>query len=257
MKKFFIITLVSLSSICIARAQEYKINKASGKMVINLGSVTVEGYSGSEIIFKSARSEEEQDPRAKGLRAINGSGYTDNTGLGISVVDNGGTVEVNQIAASSTDIKIMVPKGVLISFQCHRVSNAGKVFFKNMENEIEISTDYNSIQLENVTGPATVRALYGSVDARFSDNIKGPISIASIYSTVDVAIPETTKANVSLSASHGEILAAAALKIEMEKKADNDMVSYSNSNVVGKLNGGGAELKLTAEYGKIYLRTTK
>ncbi len=256
MKKFLIIAFFSLSAISIARAQEYKINKSSGKLNINLSSVTVEGYSGNEIIFKSGKDESEQDPRAKGLRAINGSGYTDNTGLGISVVDNGTTTEVNQVASSSLDIKIMVPKGVIISFACHRVSNAGTVYFKNMENEIEISTDYNGIKLENISGPATVRALYGSVDATFSDNIKGPISIASIYSAVDVAIPQTTKANVKLSASHGEILAAASLKIEMEKKPGNDMISYSN-NVTGKLNGGGTEFSLTAEYGKIYLRTTK
>ena len=254
MKKFLIITLISFSAITIARAQDYKINKTSGKMTINLSAVTVEGYNGNEIVFSSKKSESEMDPRAKGLRAINGSGFTDNTGLGISVVENGGTVEVNQVS-SSPDVKILVPKGVIISFVCHNIS-AGKVNFKNMENEIEISTDYNSIELENISGPATVRALYGSVDARFSDNIKGPISIASIYSTVDVAIPAATKANVKLNSSHGEILASADFKIEMEKNGDSDMINYSNI-VNGKLNGGGTEFKLTSEYGKIYLRKSK
>ena len=257
MKKYIIIAFISLSATLVARAQEYKLNKNSGRLTVKLGSVTIEGYNGNEIIFKSDRNEEEQDPRAKGLRAINGSGLQDNTGLGISVTETGGNVEVEQVSAANEGIKIMVPKGVTISFQCHKVSNAGTVYFRNVENEIEVSTDYNSIKLENISGPATVRALYGPVDATFSDNIKGPISIASIYSTVDVAIPASTKANVELSASHGEILAAAALKIEMDKKPDNDMVSYSNNNVRGKLNGGGTEFKLTAEYGKIYLRTTK
>jgi hypothetical protein len=255
MKKFLIITLISLSAMSIARAQEYKVNKTSGKLLINLSSATVEGYNGNEIIFSSQRSDSESDPRAKGLRAINGSGVVDNTGLGISVVENGTTTEVNQVASSNLDIKILVPKGVIISFAWHRV-NAGKVSFKNMENEIEISTDYNGIDLENITGPATVRALYGSVDARFSNNIKGPISIASIYSTVDVAIPTTTKANVKLNSSHGEILASAEFKIEMEKNGDSDMINYSNI-VNGKLNGGGTEFKLVSEYGKIYLRKTK
>src|SRR6185312_7366387 len=113
------------------------------------------------------------------------------------------------------------------------------------------------IELENITGPATVRAIYGSVNATFNDHIKGPISIASIYSTVDVAIPQETKANVKLSSSHGDMLASSDLKIEMKKNTDgNDMVRYGNT-VDGTLNGGGAELKLTSEYGKIYLRKTK
>jgi hypothetical protein len=253
MKKFFILTFLSLSAIAIARAQEFKVNKSSGKLTLNLKSATVEGYNGNEIVFKSQKSEADQDPRAKGLRAINGSGEVDNTGLGISVVESGGNVEVNQVASANLDLEIMVPKGVVISFACHKISDAGTVVFKNMENEIEISTDYNSIKLENVTGPATVRALYGQVEAKFSDNIKGPISIVSVYSTVDVAIPQSTKANVRLSSSHGDILAAADLKIEMEKTPGNDMISYGG-DVNGKLNGGGADFKLTSEYGKIYLR---
>ena len=255
MKKYLIITFLGLSAITSARAQDYKINKNSCKLTINLSSATVEGYNGDQIVFSSLRSEEEMDPRAKGLRAINGSGYTDNTGLGVSVVEKGSDVEVNQVASSDLAIKILVPKNVIVSYAFHRV-NAGTIIFKNMENEIENSTDYNKVELENVTGPITVRALYGSVDARFREPIKGPVSITSIYSTVDVAIPPATKVNITLSSSHGEILASADLKIEMEKTREDGMISYSNA-VNGKLNGGGAEFKLTSEYGKIYLRETK
>ena len=255
MKKYLIIALISLAGTTIARAQDYKINKTA-KMMINLSSATVEGYDGDQIIFRSQKSEAEMDPRAKGLRAINGSGYTDNTGLGINVVEKGTTVEVNQVASSDLSVKILVPKSVILSFVCHRMPNAGKVIFKNMENEIEISTDYNGVELENITGPVTVRALYGSVEARFSDHIKGPVSIASIYSVVDVAIPVATKANVKLSSSHGEIMASSELKIELEKKEGDDMIRYGGI-VSGKLNGGGPDFKLTSEYGKIYLRKTK
>ena len=256
MKKYLIITLLSIAGISTSLAQEYKINQSAGKLILNLSSVTVEGYNGNEIVFSSTKNEAEMDPRAKGLRAINGAGYTDNSGLGISVEQKGNTTEVNQVASSDLAIKILVPKSVIVSLACHKISNSGKIVFKNTENEIEISTDYNQISLENISGPATVRALYGSIDATFSDNIKGPISIASIYSTVDVTIPTTTKANVKLSTSHGEILASADLKIEFEKSADSDMVNYG-SNVNGKLNGGGLDFKLTSEYSKIYLRKSK
>ena len=256
MKKYLIITLLSLAGITVARAQEYKLNKSSGKMVINLSSVTVEGYSGDQIIFKSQKNEEDMDPRAKGLRAINGAGYDDNTGLGISVEEKGSTIEVNQVASADLAVKILVPKSVILSIVCHKMPNAGTIICKNLENEIEISTDYNGIKLENVTGPVIVRALYGSVDATFSEHIKGPISIASIYSVVDVTIPQDTKANVKLNSSNGTILASAELKIEMEKRNDDDMITYGG-NVNGKLNGGGIDFKLTSEYGKIYLRKAK
>lgn len=256
MKKYVIIILLCITATSSIRAQEYKIGKSSGKMTINLSSVTVEGYSGSQIVFSSKRNEMQADPRAAGLRVINGSGYTDNTGLGISVTEKGSGIEVNQVAAQDQSIKILVPKGVILSYRFHRVENAGKATFKNLENEIEISTDYNSVDLENVTGPVTVRALYGSVDAKFSGHMKGPVSIVAIYSAVDASIPVYTKANIKLSTTHGAILASPELKIEMNKNKDDELVNYSG-NVTGKLNGGGLDFKLTSEYGKIYLRKTK
>ena len=216
MKNVFIVSLFSICSVCPVLGQDYKLAKTSGKLVLNLSSVIVEGYDGKEIIFSSGNAEAEQDPRAKGLRAINGAGFTDNTGLGISVVENGTTAEVNQVT-SNVSVKIRVPKGVIISVEYHKVSHAGMITCRNMENEIEISTDYNSIRLENISGPVSVRALYGSVDAVFGNLVKGPVSIASIYATVDVSIPADTRANVKLSSEHGSILASADLKIEMEK----------------------------------------
>jgi len=254
MKKYILTTLLGLVAFTVTQAQEFKLAKSTGKLVINLSSVRVEGYSGNEIVFTTAKSNHEDDERAKGLRPINGSGVIDNTGLGINVTDKGTTIEVNQVSQRDGEVKIMVPKGVTVSYSFSKVMNAGKASFKNMESEVEVSVQYNTVQLENVTGPLTVKAVYGSVDAKFNENIKGPISIVSIYGHVDVAIPAATKANLSMKTSYGEILAAADLKIDLEKNANADMISYSN-NVKGKLNGGGAELTLKSDYSKIYLRS--
>lgn len=255
MKKYLIVGFIGLVAFTSAKAQEFKLAKTSGKLVINLSSVKVEGYSGNEIVFSTSKGDREEDERAKGLRPINGSGLIDNTGIGISVTDKGTTVEVNQVSSRDGEVKIRVPKGVSISYAYNKVNNAGKASFKNIESELEVSVQHNSVNLDNVTGPATVKAVYGSVEAKFNENIKGPISIVSIYGHVDVAIPVSTKANLKMKTSYGEILASADLKIDLEKNANADMISYSN-NVVGKLNGGGAEITLKSDYSKIYLRKT-
>lgn len=254
MKKYLIFTLASLLAITVSQAQEYKIAKSTGKLVINLPSVKVEGYNGTEILFSSSKSDWESDERAKGLRPINGNGLEDNTGLGINVSDKGTSYEVSQVSARSGDITIKVPKGVSVSYSYNKVMNAGKAWFKNIEGELEISVQHNKVDLDNITGPLTAKAVYGGIDAKFADNIKGPISIVSIYGHVDVAIPVATKANLKMNTSHGEIFAAADLKIEMEKTTSGDMVSYNNNNVKGKLSGGGTEITLRSDYGKIYLR---
>ncbi len=255
MKKYLIATIAGLVAVTMTMAQEYKVTKSTGKLVISLGSVRVEGYNGTEIVFTNDRGEREVDERAKGLQPINGSGLVDNTNLGINVSDKGATIEVKQVSSKDNKIKIMVPKGMSVSYSNTGVMNSGKASFKNLESELDITVQYNSLSLENVTGPMAVKATYGSIDATFKDAIKGPISIVSIYGHVDVSLPVAVKANLSMKTSYGEILASGDLKIDVERTpGKEDMVSYSNNNVKGKMNGGGAELSLRSDYSKIYLR---
>ncbi len=251
--KRILIGMIALAIASVATAQDFKIAKSSGKLILHIGRVTVEGHSGNEIIFSSREDRnKDEDDRAKGLRAINSMGLDDNTGLGINVTEKEGAVEVYQLKKmNSPDVKILVPKGVIISFE-HQSQYGGNATFKNMENEIEVSANYNSVELENVTGPLTVKSVYGSVDAIFSQNVKGPISIVSIYGHVDVALPASTKANLKLSTSYGEIFVSPEFKIEVDKDG-SDMVRYSD-RVNGKINGGGMNIDFRSDYGKIYLR---
>lgn len=274
MKKNFILIIAGLFMVTASQAQvsgiadvketgskvktlqtsEFKLAKSTGKLVINLGSVKVEGYSGNEIVFSNTKMDRDDDERAKGLRPIDGSGLEDNTGVGINVTEKGNTYEVNQVGTDDRSITIKVPKGVSVSYTFSKAVGAGKAVFKNLESELEVSVQYNSIELENVTGPLTVKAVYGGVDAKFADNIKGPLSIVSIYGHVDVAIPAATKASLKMNTSHGQIFAAADLKLDLEKNTNSDMVNFNNNNVRGKINGGGIDFTLRSDYGKIYLR---
>ena len=250
MKKVLVLICVWLA-VQTAFAQEFKVAKSTGRLELNIGRVTVEGHSGNEIIFSSRDHRESKDERAQGLRPINGMGLDDNTGLGINVTQKGDVVEVNQLKKmNAPDIKVLVPKGVIVSFS-HQSQYGGKVTFKNMENEIEVSATYNSIELENVTGPLAIKSVYGHIEASLGGNIKGPISIVSVYDYVDVALSPATKANLKLSTSYGEIFVGPEFNIEIEKQGN--WVQYSDK-VNGKLNGGGLSIDIRADYGKIYLR---
>lgn len=247
-----IIAALFVISFSAVSAQEFKLAKSTGRLQIHLGKVTVEGHSGNEIIFSSTDERDEEDERAQGLRSINSLGLEDNTGLGINVTDKGDVVEVYALKKmGSEDITIKVPKGIIVAFD-HESQFGGEVIFRNIENEIEISAQYNSVQLENVTGPLTVKCIYGSVDAVFGTVIKEPISIVSVYGHVDITLPQATKADLKLSTSHGEILVAPEFKLEVERTGS--MMSYGGDNVTGKLNGGGIDMDLSANYGKVYVR---
>ncbi len=249
-KKLGLLAIALIWAGCLS-AQEFKVPKNTGRLEINIGKVTVEGHGGNDIIFSSSDHNREKDKRAEGLRSVNSLGLVDNTGLGIHVEDNNNVVRVRQLKkTNSPDIKILVPKGMIVSF-AYESQYGGKATFKNMPNEIEVSAQYNSIELENVTGPLTVKTIYGHVEASLDANMKDPISIVSIYGYVDVSIPSTTKANLKMSTSYGEIFADPAFKIDIDRQGE--MVRYSDK-VSGKINGGGINIDLSCNYGKVYLR---
>jgi hypothetical protein len=246
MKNLVVILLVLIAAAG-ARAQEYKISKSTGRLELHLGRVTVEGHNGNDIIFTSRDGRDEEDPRADGLTPINSLGLKDNTGLGLNVSEKGDVISVYNLKKNnSPDVKILVPKGIIVSFEHEGTNGAGDAKFKNMENEIEVSTQYNSVELENVTGPLTVRTIYGHVEATLGATIKDPISIVSVYGYADVTMPAATKANVRMETSYGEILVDPAFNIDVTG-SDGDRVS-------GKINGGGVNIEISCNYGKVYLR---
>ena len=75
-------------------SKTYKLAVSKGKLNLDLGRVTVEGYNGNEIVFSTKTRSRDNDERAKGLRSINSLGLEDNTELGINVVEKNGVTPV-------------------------------------------------------------------------------------------------------------------------------------------------------------------
>lgn len=231
----------------------FKLAVNKGKLNLDLGYVTVEGYDGNEIVFSTKNTARDTDERAKGLRSINSLGLDDNTGLGINVNEKNGVIEVKQLhQLTPPNIKILVPKGVRISYD-HQSQFGSTITFKNIENEIEAKSSYSNLILENITGPATINSIYGSIDAKFSQNVKGPLSIVSIYGHVDVTIPKSAKANVKLATSYGDILITPELPLKMETNPKSGMLEF-NKQITSTLNGGGTNFSFRSDYDKIYVR---
>lgn len=279
-KQLLVLLSLFLFTITVSAQKQYKLAKSSGRLNLSLNGAIVEGYSGNEIIFSSSvKKDEEVDERAKGLRSISGSGFTDNTGLGIDVSTNGDEINVNPVSKNQNGIiTIKVPQNIKVAFTSTSNTAYEEIILKNLNSEIEVSASYNKVKLENNTGPMNIKALYGSVDAIFQGDIKGPVSIVSIYGYVDVSIPATAKANVQLGTSYGNLYAAEGFKIAVNQKAagkgedfeaeplqrnKTDKVDtfserfiYRNDkeNLKGKINGGGADLILKSNYKNVYLR---
>ena len=242
MKKQLLLALSFLLISGYASAQkEYKLAKSTGRLTLNISGAIIEGYSGNEIIFTAKTTEDaEVDERAKGLRAISGSGFTDNTGLGIEVTEKGQEITVNTVSKKTDgELTIKVPQGIKVVFNNNgNALDQEDILVKNLKSEIEISTSFNKIRLENNTGPMNVKSLHGTIDAIFSGEIKGPVSIVSVYGYVDVTMPTATKANIELSSSRGNLYAADAFKIAIDKPEEKpvakDRTDLKNVAVIAR-----------------------
>jgi hypothetical protein len=253
MKTKILITVFGLLVTGILNAQEYKVAKSTGRLEIReVNNVSIEGYSGNEIIFSSTdHDRDDDDGRAKGLKAISSMGLEDNSGIGLSVVDKGNVVEVQQLKKmDGPDITIKVPKGVVVSYS-HSSPYGDDIEIKNFDGEIEISTVHNSVELTNVTGPMSIKTVHGDINASLGAALKSPVSIVSVHGHVDVAFPVATKADLKLSTTWGEIFVDPDFKIEIDKTGN--FVKYSDK-LAGKLNGGGIDIELSSTHNNVYLR---
>lgn len=230
----------------------FRMARKAVKIHIDLGRASIEGHAGNEIIFSLQDSAKKIDEKAKGLKSINGLGLVDNTGLGINVREVNGVVQVSQMSsAEPSNVKILIPYGMIISFD-HQSKFGKDVYFRNVRGEIDISTNENSIHLENVTGPVSLRTVQGDVEAIFQQHVKGPISMVSIYGNIDIAFPQTIRSDLKMNAKFGEIFVGEEISLEIQKQEQKQR--YTNQ-VTGKLNGGGLNIDLRTDNGKIYLRT--
>ena len=243
-----LMTLFILLSLCqLANAQkEYRLQKSTGQLKLNLNQATIEGYDGKEIIISGKNmAVEEVDERAKGLVPISSNGSIDNTGLGLNVTQNGEDVMI-KVATKETmgPVNIKVPQNMKVSFAngnsaiyINTASSQGDLVIKNLKGEIEVLTSNNKIRLENNTGPMNVKTVYGAIEAILSNEIKGPISIISVYDYVDITMPASTKANIELGTNTGKLYAGKEFNIDMDKKDNAKNMNFAIG--YGSLSGSG------------------
>ncbi len=237
-------------------AQEYKVSVddvKKSKLSLNSfsGDLKIEGYAGNEIIFSSVGDEEDMavPERARGLKPVYGGGV-DNTGVGLSVEKNAGSVSVTCLLpfTSSREYTVKVPESmaVEVSSECQYNND---IYINGMKNEIEIQSCH-SIILKNVTGPLVLSTISGDIEVTFSSLASGkPFSINSISGEIDITLPANIAADVELSAISGRMYS----DFDFGNKS-KEMNQVGGNVLSTKLNGGGAKFSIVTVSGNIYLR---
>ncbi|WP_293944555.1 MULTISPECIES: DUF4097 family beta strand repeat-containing protein [unclassified Sphingobacterium] len=239
--------------------KEFKVPALGEKLLLKFDNVAIEGYNGKEVLITANVEEQEENDRAKGLRVVNGSGLSDNSGMGMNIQNNAGVTEISLVGMPMEDsVHVRVPFNLPISVKGRGgFFNGGGIEIKDVKAEVEISSTMSDVKVINVTGPINVKVAQGDVVAKFVQPVKGPISLIAAMGAVDVAFPAKFGANVDMKTSMGNIYAADEFQFEkpVEEPKSNP---YNMSNTVkGKMNGGGQDVILKTSMGDIYIRSQK
>jgi lia operon protein LiaG len=252
--KTSIIALLIVFTTGIMSAQEYKIpvqNPKDTRLVLKdfNGSLPIEGYNGTEIIFTTAEGNFTPPEKAKGLKPIYPKG-TDNTGIGLDVqkTDNMITITCLVPFTQDSEYKIKVPENMSIELSsgCERNND---VTITGMKNELDIETCHE-IVLKDVTGPLVLSTISGNIDITYSTvNSTKSSSVHSVSGDIDITLPSKTPANLELGVISGAIYSDFDFS---ESQKNLRKVGGNETNF--SLNGGGFKYSIGSVSGNIYLR---
>lgn len=218
---------------------------------VGQSDVIIEGHDSNEVIIENL-DYEEMPERAQGLRALYYSAE-DNTGIGLSVEEENGTLRIIPASRDDGEYRIMVPNRVRLMLE--QVNWGGGDFnVSNYQGEVEVLSKTGDILMVNVTGPITASSTSGDVEIKFSElSQANPTSISLVSGFIDITLPANSNANFGLSSISGEVYTD--LDIELEGNSDNRMSRLGGGGQInGTMNGGGVEVSLKSISGDIYLR---
>ncbi len=234
------------------------------------GSITVNAYSGKDVIVEAAvrsaddqdqeESSDEESAKRRGLRRIT------NTSTGLSVEEDNNDVEVgvSMIGGSRTvDLTIQVP--VSASMRLSTI-NDGDIHVTGVKGDIEVSNTNGGITLSQISGSAVCDALNGEIRVSFTGvDPKKSMSFSSLNGDIDLTFPPDIKATLKMQTEQGEIYSDFDMKMETShsKMEENKREREGKYRVTlermmtGSINGGGQEVLVKNFNGSIYIRKGK
>lgn len=239
-----------------AVAQEYTYDLGNSpdlsvEFSVGQSDVIIEGHDSNEVIIENL-DYEEMPERAQGLRALYYSAE-DNTGIGLSVEEENGTLKIIPASRDDGEYHIMVPNRVRLMVE--QVNWGGGDFeISSHSGEVEVLSKTGDIIMSNITGPVTASSTSGDVEIEFSElSQANPTSISLVSGFIDITMPQNSQADFNLSSVSGEVYTD--LDIELQGSRNNSMSRLGGGGQInGTLNGGGVDVSLKSISGDIYLR---
>ena len=191
--------------------------------------------------------------KAKGLTPLSATG-PENTGIGLSVSNEGNTVKISGAhrKADEGKYKIYIPRKARVFVNYNSFHNARGVLFRDLDGEIEVSSKIGDLVFEDVRGPIVASSLSSNIDVIIKElDQQSPSSFTSTSGDIDITLPAATKGDFEFRSVSGEIYT----DLDFEFPNTNDMKRLGGgSSADATLNGGGVKVSMRCVSGDIYVR---
>ena len=253
--KNYLLTAASLLVWVSGYAQtSYKTTLTSGVrhavVLIERNNLVIEGYPGTDILIET--DDRITTPEtAQGLQRLHVKGLTDNSGLGLSVLQSDSILSITEVYnCYSGTYRIKIPMMLHLTLLENSPWSGNKWIVRNLTGDADIRSEAASVSLDNLSGGIKVFLMQGKITANLDVPATAKaITLVSRHGTVSLTIPDNTKANVTLQAwnSYGDIFT----------DFDSSNFQKTDDELTGKLNGGGNAISLQSRFGNLYLRKQK
>lgn len=232
------------------------------------GSITVNAYSGKEVVVEAAvrnsgdddEDSDEESAKRKGLHRVA------NTSSGLSVEEDNNDVDVgvSMLGGSRTvDLTIQVPASTSMKLS---TINDGEIHVNGVKGDIEVSNTNGPVTLSDISGSAVADALNGEIRVSFTGvDPKKSMSFSSLNGDIDITFPPDVRASIQMQTEQGEIytdfdmkMQNASSKREENRTGKDGKYKLSLERMMtGTINGGGQDILIKNFNGSIYIRKGK
>ncbi|MBM3785766.1 MAG: DUF4097 domain-containing protein [Acidobacteria bacterium] len=216
------------------------------------GSISVKTHAGREVIIDSDAALPSTKEGRNGMKQILlGHG-------GVTIEEENNTVTIKPDHAGGGSFTVLVPGGSSVNLKS---VNAKEIRVEGLDGEVNAETVNGSVILLDVSGPVVAHALNGKLTANLKRMPEGkPMSFSTLNGRIDVTLPASAKADLKLTSQYGDIfsdfemqLSSTASRSESNRENGPKYKLKVERSVIGKINGGGAEVSFRTLNGPIYI----
>jgi hypothetical protein len=229
--------------------------RATLKVHVNRGSITVKGTGRKDILVKysAAEGKKKEGETKDGLKRIS-SGTID-----LEVSENSNNVKVNSESWNTKiDLEIEVPSGIDLRVEAY---NNGDIIITNIQGELEIENYNGEITATEISGTVVASTYNGDIVIKYEKLTPNtPLSYSTYNGDIDLTFPNDIKATLKIKTERGDVLTdfdVELMKSGPVKKTETKSGTYKvvvDEWVRGNINGGGPEITMKNYNGDIKVR---